>query len=214
MCRKAQGKTVCGLFPFRKRRQRKKRRIFSIPISPGYTDGSQAFLHRIKPPYKVSGIIVIPSAAGAAPPLKGREQKHWKTAQTLSIQPLSQNLRFCQLPLHRGAEKCSVNAFPRSPIQPLSHGVLILNRRASSPCTGEPRFAPGRRGAELAQGSRETPCKPSVRVFRRGAEARTQPGAGLAQGSQEMQRKRFPRSPMRTPPPAFSLKTHSSKKYL
>ena len=57
------------------------------------------------------------------------------------IQPLSQNLRFCQLPLHRGAEN-----------------------------------TPQTLGAGFSQGSRETPCKPSVRVFRRGAEnARRKP---------------------------------------
>ena len=49
------------------------RRIFSIPVSPGYTDGSPAFSHEKSLAAK-RGIIIIPSAAGAAPPLKGRGQ--------------------------------------------------------------------------------------------------------------------------------------------
>ena len=52
------------------------------------------------------------------------------------IQPLSQNLRFCQLPLHRGAERHSVNATPGQGYNPSVKTCGF----ASSPCTGEPRF--------------------------------------------------------------------------
>ena len=86
--------------------------------------------------------------------------------------------------------------FPRSGIQPLSHGVLILNRRAGSPCTEEPRNAPQTPAANLAQGSREcapkherlrakeprNARKPSLRGLHRGAErhgVNAFPGRGI-----------------------------------
>ena len=86
--------------------------------------------------------ITTPSAAAAAPPLKGRGRKQRKTAQTLSIRPLS-------------------------------HGVLILNRRASSPCTGEPRAARSWSGANPARESRDSPAVGGVRVLHRETEKRS-----------------------------------------
>ncbi len=39
----------------------------------------------------------------------------------------------------QGKQEMQCKRYNWSPIQPLSHGVFILNRRASSPYTGEPR---------------------------------------------------------------------------
>ena len=65
--------------------------------------------------------IITPSAAAAAPPLKGRERRRWKAAQTLSLvgDTTPQSFRLVnkpkiQLPLHRGAE----NAPPTPPPPP------------------------------------------------------------------------------------------------
>ena len=58
--------------------------------------------------------------------------------------------------------------FTLSPIQPLSL-FAPSEQKSNSPCTGEPRFALRRRGAGLAQGSRETLRKPLGANFARGA---------------------------------------------
>ena len=104
------------------------RRIFSIPVLPSYTDGSPAFSHEKSLAAK-RGIIIIPSAAGAAPPLKGRGRKSWRRSRD---SPTVGGVRA----FHRGAEKCT--AKPRR-----------------EPRTGEPRFALRRRGAGVSRGRTE-----------------------------------------------------------
>ncbi len=71
-----------------------------------------------------------------------------------------------RLPLRRGAEKRTEShrckRFRWSGIQPLSHGVFILNRRAGSPYTGEPRNAPKAIGVNAFAGRG---YNPSVTAF-------------------------------------------------
>ena len=61
--------------------------------------------------------------------------------------------------LTQGSREAQRKRYYLSPIQPLSHGVFILNRRASSPCTGEPRTHRKTLGVNLTQGSREAQRK-------------------------------------------------------
>ena len=84
---------------------------------------------------------------------------------------------------YRVAERHSVNAIPYQGIQPLSHGVSILNRRASSPCTGEPtairvQRRPDRSQLPLHRGAEVCPpsewCEPRTREPRTAAEPPSQ----------------------------------------
>ncbi len=76
-----------------------------------------------------------------------------------------------EFPFLRKAEKPGVNTMPCRGIQPLSHGVFILNRRASSPCTVGFRVPP------VADTTRKASCcRPQVRE--RTAEARAANGEG------------------------------------
>ena len=79
-----------------------------------------------------------------APLTQGSREARCKRYPRSPIQPLSQNLRFCQLPLHRGAEKRSAN--PRC-----------------EPCTGEAEGSPpvSRRRSEKAQ----PPSPQSGKIF-------------------------------------------------
>ena len=77
----------------------------------------------------------------------------------------------------QGWRKMRRSTFAGRGIQPLSHGVSILNRRASSPCTGEPRMCAKARAAN-GEGAEIRPpsewCEPRTREPRTAAEPPSQ----------------------------------------
>ena len=86
---------------------------------------------------------------------QGSREAQRKRYYLSPIQPLSQNLRFSRLPLHRGAGRHSVNAITCRRYNPSVKTCGF----ASSPCTGEPRMCAEAR-AVSGEGAENAPQNP------------------------------------------------------